>query len=339
MALLQKLRISKINKTLEASIKEGVSAIKSTEKIKKSFIEPFDDAYDGNTIKKIIKEEYFIMCELKSKNPELFSKAKKLYVLLNKLSTDTEYISAKNHSESLMGLIDCFEGFMVKEEHEILDEFNNLLIKHDLNEDDILDFTEEHSNFFKIKTNKKLRKIMQKVLKYHIEEEKFLEPGPTMSTKELGKLKSNLANYFGSDYFLKLIRTFELKQISVNVSIYGSLVTGFASQYSKFKGLPSDYKRVSDVDLGIVIDNHAIKKISINGRCLFKKGVYYGPFHEHNAEKLGPFMRIFSFVDKISFAKKTNRKIGFIVVNKGFYESNLANDKHKELFNKTIILN
>ena len=76
----------------------------------------------------------------------------------------------------------------------------------DLGEEDIDYFFKEHSNFFKAKPNKKLKKEIKKVLNNNIRENVISQKGPTVSSNEIRHLKSRLEQYFNSDYFLKFIR-------------------------------------------------------------------------------------------------------------------------------------
>ena len=162
--------------------------------------------------------------------------------------------------------------------------------------------------------------------------------GPVVSGEEIKQARSRLDAYFRSEHFLQFANLFPLGKIKVSVSLYGSLVTGVASKYSQYNGLPSDYGRVSDVDMGIVIDTNSIDKIKFEGRCLFKKGIYYGPFNEDAATNLGPFMKIFEFLRGLSFAKRTDRKVGFVIVDENFYNANLSKNEHVVLFEDEIYL-
>jgi hypothetical protein len=160
--------------------------------------------------------------------------------------------------------------------------------------------------------------------------------GPTVTEKEAKDAANMMREYFNSKYFTDFIEQSPIKTITINVSIYGSLVTGFASKYSKYSSMPTDHQRVSDVDIGIVIDDDSLNKIQFENKRIFDKGTYYGPFTENKAQRLGPFQKIFGFVKGLSFAKRSDRKIGFAVVNKHFYDTHLAKDPHILLFEDRV---
>lgn len=293
-----------------------------------------------SNIEKAEKEDLEIMNLLKEDH-ENYQTAKevlnKLY-LVTKEEDPQKYDELMNYLEKLLDKIDIKEQLQLKEADDIIEDFENLL-RLDIDEESIREFIREHSAFFKTKPNKKLKKQIEKYLKSKIRESEITQPGPIITPNETNRLKERLKEYLNSHYFLDFLKKMFKGKIEISIALYGSLVTGFSSAYSKYKGLPSDQGRISDVDMGITINDQALEKITLDGRQLFKKGTYYGPFFQDKAQKLGPFVKIFDFVKDLSFAKRTDRKIAFVIVDKSFYKNNLAQTNHINLITKEIIVN
>lgn len=282
-----------------------------------------------------------ILIELMRQDDAVYRKAKEVLEEIKDLARPSEHenlIHLVKHINKVIDSIKLTEELHLKKQTEVIDDFHYLLEYHELTNELISKFIQKHSQFFKLKTNKRLKKKIEKYLKLQIEEIILNQPGPTVTEREFILIKNKLKEYIHSDYFMKFIRLDVSGVIHIRISLYGSLVTGFASQYSKHKGLPTDFERISDVDLGIVIETKTIKQITLEGRCLFKEGQYHGPYYESNAEKLGPFNKIFHFLRDLSFAKRRDRKIGLVVVDQDFYKHNLADDEHIDVFKENVRL-
>ncbi len=293
-------------------------------------------------LRKAEYEDLKLVDNLRKENSEAYGALNLVLRKIHKISkefNESRFVELYAYCERLLESLEATEEMHSKEAYDVLKRFHSMINSYDLSKEKIKQFIKKHSAFFKTKPNKRLKKKIEKILKRRLEKVPVGEKGPTITAQEIAQVKNRLKQYFDSGEFLNFIKFYNLDKIKVNISLFGSLVTGRASKYSKYIGMPSDYERISDVDMGIVIDNAALKNIKLKGRCLFKAGQYYGPFYNKNAEKMGPFLKIFEFVDDLSFAKKTNRKIGFVVVDDDFYKSNLKKEAHIVLFEKIINLN
>lgn len=110
--------------------------------------------------------------------------------------------------------------------------------------------------------------------------------------------------------------------------LFGSLVTGYSSKKSRGftnteyieRGKPVDEDRVSDIDLGIIIGKELFESFihsqfhSIKGvRCSF-------PISEQSSSpELGPFRRFFKEMHGIKLAKRTDRPLNIIFIEKSFF--------------------
>ncbi len=324
MSLLEHLRLVKIEKDFLKGIGGIKTVIRDEEELKKRL----EDIHDDADVRFIEDKDISILNRLGKKDRAKLKETLKLVEKLAKERSDQDIIS---RLEQIFEHLDVTEKLELKEEEEILAEFRELAgsIRDD---GDIEDFFSRHPNFFGAKPHKRLKKRIRKFLQKRIEEqgisEEGAEKGPTIRKSELRALKRSLEVYFGSDDFTGYMRRFFRGAIDVKVGLFGSMVTGTASAESRFKGLPTDKGRVSDVDIGIIVPHDLITRIPLEGRHIRKRGLYYGPYFRSNAEKSGPFQNIFRYLENISYAGRRDRKIGVVIVDKDFYRHNLSDEDH-----------
>lgn len=288
------------------------------------------------------KNDLVILKDLKKIGDEHgFEQAQAILKLIYELMRSSEAFNQFKDSEDLIETIRLDLNHLLSDElknmkidDEILREFLQIYNSPYITEDNVNDFNKKHANFLKAKPHKRIRKLINNVLKEKTNKSSLETKGPTIKEKELIAITTRLDEFLSSRYFMNIKNI--VKNEPIMIGIYGSLVTGFASKYSHHAGQPSDFKRVSDVDLGIVLKTDFLKKLSIDLVPVVKQGLYYGPIKEQNAERASFFSKIFYYMKGLSFAGKTDRNIGFIFVDFDFYKNNLSKDKHIILFKGTF---
>jgi len=216
----------------------------------------------------------------------------------------------------------------VKKGEEFLHEYLILLNSSYLTKDEFDAFDHKYSNFIKSKPNRRICREAMRMLRKNIVIE-LKNQGPTLKSQEIIYIQKKIDIYFSSHEFRSLLGKFSIPSgEKILVGIYGSMVTGYASKHSKFKGLPTDENRISDVDVGIVITDKILSKFLTDAPDKLRYGLYYGPYHEDTLSKTGPFFGLYDYFRSSSFAGRIDRKIGFIIVNFDFYHNNLEKDKH-----------
>ncbi len=225
---------------------------------------------------------------------------------------------------------------------ELSRDFQELCNSPLISKEEVQSFFKKYSTFLKAKPHKKLRAQIALTLSEKTRANSFT-PGPLIKLKELSHITHRLLEYFSSPYFLGYTLNYPEEEIEIIISIYGSLITGFASQYSHHPGAPTDSDGISDVDIGVVIhDQKFLRKIMAHGPNILKlikySGLYYGPIKESTARYAGPFYKIFDFLRPITFAGREDRKLGVVFVDTVFYENSLKNEAQAIVYKGKISL-
>jgi len=307
------------------------------QKVKKDLI---DLEYTDKKVLKFIRENH----------PPSYSEAIKIIDKVHHVLRENhqEFIYYAHYQSSLQELEQEMirllkeEMVMRTDEQRILFEFDQLISNQRITEEDIEHFFENNSNFFKAKPHKKLRKKIKELLLTRVVKQNEA-PGPQISLKEVGYISNKLREYFLSHYFKTITHLYQGKKVEIIFAIYGSLVTGFASQYSHHPYAPTDSDGTSDVDLGVVIFDKSFLQEIMKGipnhlKIIKYNGLYFGPIKEEKANLIGPFSKIFEDLRPLKFAGRNDRKVGIVFVDKNFYESSLKNEPNKILFHQVIEL-
>ncbi len=174
---------------------------------------------------------------------------------------------------------------------------------------------------------KQITKLFKKI--HHQEsanEETKLPPMKSPVTeKEIHDVAKRLSEYIHSPSFF---HEEVPKPDKIRFYLFGSLVTGYSSKKSRGfvntdyieRGKPVDQDRISDIDMGIIIGKELFESFihtqfhSIKGvRCSF-------PINEQTSSpEVGPFRRFFREMNGIKLAKRTDRPLNIIFIEKSFF--------------------
>ena len=351
MGFLKALGIVKDAETeLKLDIRKIRELEQDTELLKSEIEELLRTVEAGDTAKTrelltLLKEQDHKIFDIlkQTADKKQYQKAKHIHGLISTIMrSSSQDLSKYGHFSELVSQIDHdviqllrMELNELKESREILHDFDALCTTSVLTEEMIEGFFSKHSNIFKANPHRKLGKQIKKELTRLIEDTVKNAPGPIMKEKEIVAVKTKLTHYFRSHNFKELFNEYDLKGTKIIVALFGSLVTGFASRYSRHPGVPTDSEELSDVDIAIIIDDKSIfKRLTLagpRGLLLKKGGFYYGPLQERSAERLGPFMKIFRYLKHLSFAGSSKRKIGIVLVDTDFYLRNMKKEEHIKL--------
>ncbi len=258
---------------------------------------------------------------------------------------DAQHLATlEEHILKLLAHVKTIEELRRREESTVLAGFHHLLQARP-REEDVTRFFSTHDSFFS--THRRLKKRMHTLLKpLIIPETPVQEIGPKASDDELNHLRERLERFFKNELLTNyLLRHGKLliEEMTVLLALYGSLVTGVASSSSRYAGKPTDYHRVSDIDLGLTIGGVQLADVLELGPddCITKKhGRLCGPFKEAAAHKLGLFQGIFEAVRGVSLAGRRNRELGVVVTDQHFFkrvlEPKRTTEPYRILFQATL---
>ncbi|MFQ5474255.1 MAG: hypothetical protein ACE5DM_00295 [Candidatus Nanoarchaeia archaeon] len=335
MGIFARLQLLDVKKGLKDCLEQTLRVLDDEKELKSRLDSLTGDARENEftqflaNLAKAEEIDLRILKGLRKKSDEKYKKAKEMLKILHTLAKESDHHRINkllNYLKEIIEHLEITDQLEAKEEQQIIYEFESLTRTRYFDNQDIDDFFAGHTNFFKLKHNKRLKKNISKFFNNRLEEE--LEQGPTIKRKELQIIKRGLSSFLRSLEFKRLLVKSFSGKTTARIDLYGSLVTGFSSNQSKFRGLPSDHGRISDVDLGITLDPKVMQELPLGGNHLYKKGHYYGPYTESKAQDMGPFSQIFKYIRKSPFAGRTDRKIGIIIVDTDFYDHNLSKDPH-----------
>ncbi|MBR9691541.1 hypothetical protein GOV06_02040 [Candidatus Woesearchaeota archaeon] len=202
---------------------------------------------------------------------------------------------------------------LLKDRKDLLVRFEILCKAKARNKDEELFLLAKAKETSPRRTYKKLKKLIKK-LEYEVDTEKP-QPGPAASKVDIEVLKKKLNEFIYSPYFKK---DPSLKKDKIRFYLMGSLITGFASQKSKYAGEPSDKGRISDIDLGIIIDREFFDSF-IHTAFDVVHGTKRSVPMDMASKELGPFRYLFAALKGLKMAGKTNRKLSIVFIEKSFF--------------------
>ncbi len=182
--------------------------------------------------------------------------------------------------------------------------------------------------------SKRIYKDLLKEIKNKSEkEQEFKEPGPRATEKDMYNIQRKISSFFKSPFAKEFPQ-------GEKISFYlgGSLVSGFSqNKNSPYFGQPSDYNRVSDVDLDIFISSNLFNSIFIDKRLVekhlgFRRTLPIGEEEKTAIIYSGPFKPLIEDLGKLMIAS-LQRKVNFT-----FFEHSLLDliEIHKEHLVKII---
>ena len=184
--------------------------------------------------------------------------------------------------------------------------------------------------------SKKLYKDLLKEINFKSEQnQEMIAPGPRITDKDIVNIQRKVNSFFRSPF---------AKEFPKNEKIWfyvgGSLVSGFSHiKTSQYFGKPSDYKRISDVDICVFISSTLFNLIFQDKRIVEKHLGYRRTLPIGEEEKVptdysGQFKSLIEDMNKLIIAG-LQRKVNF-----SFFEHSLLDvlEVHKEHLIKIIVI-
>ncbi len=157
---------------------------------------------------------------------------------------------------------------------------------------------------YKGRVSNRIFKDLTKTIKNKIElEEEIIEPGPRAIEKDISNIQRKILSFFRSPF----AKEFPSRE---NIKFYlgGSLVSGFSkNKNSPYFGKPSDYNRVSDVDIAVFISPKLFETLFKDNRLVekhlsHKRTVPFGEQEKFKSYNSGPFKNLIEDVSKLVIA-------------------------------------
>lgn len=182
------------------------------------------------------------------------------------------------------------------------------------------------------KVSSNVYKKIEKKLKEKVQTRGEYEKGPTYRERDLNYLKEKIMNFLESAYAKEIP-----KREKITFYLFGSLVNGFCNNPRKPTfGMPSDMKRVSDVDILIVLSPTLWKVIT---KAMDRRQIVtlhntqrtnpVGLDTNPGIQSTGPFAYLFHYLSDINFAGRANRPVHAVfIMDKWFLGLNLRDEPH-----------
>lgn len=181
---------------------------------------------------------------------------------------------------------------------------------------------------YKGRVSNRIFKDLTKEIKTKTElEEEIIEPGPRATEKDVYNLQRIISTFFRSPF----AKEFQSEE-KIKFYLGGSLVSGFSqNKNSPYFGKPSDYKRVSDVDIAVFISPNLFETLFKDKKLVekhlgHKRTTPFGEEEKFSSFYSGPFKNLIEDVSKLIIAGK-KRNVNFT-----FFEHGLLDllEIHKE---------
>jgi hypothetical protein len=221
---------------------------------------------------------------------------------------------------------------------EVAKELIQLLRKKTISKEEVSHFLIFSKSQTAPKTWKLMKKLLQQKLKDSQPPADSHTPGPIIKDKEISYFQDKISQM--SSYGIPL----EYQGDEINFYICGSLVTGYCSNPRKSNfGIPSDYKRISDVDILVIISNrlfdsffslHQEAVVIIKGE---PRSLPLGYNTNPSINFIPSFLSLLSLISDIAFAGRTEREVHFVFIpEKSFKGYNIKKEPHLFLGKKVI---
>lgn len=241
----------------------------------------------------------------------------------------------KNENQSVYTIIQRLITIQLEQkglDEKVLDDFTQLYESMNVPEKTIDSFFKRHKSYFKLKTRRKLGRAIKEVLKENTQRNEQ-EIGPRITESECEHLKNHFIEFLETD---KIMKTVSIQDIELY--LFGSLVSGFSSSQSLTPNTATDKGRISDVDLTIIVPVALIRLlIEKNQHQKFAiirdaQSYFFGPIDSQKSHLLEQFAGIFTYIQKLSFAKRKGRKIGITICSPQFFHSVLKAEPHIKIY-------
>lgn len=340
MGLLRLLGVVKPGRELELDIEETESLLSDTKQLEVKLTHAMQNIGKGPSedvriaLEHIRDKDIQILKDLKELgDPDSYNLAKRVLdtvrQVLESFSTfpDEKYAGLLEQLRSMLKTLWEDELAEMNLEKRVLDDYLSLFRQSIITEKDIARFFDRHENYFGAKNRKKTAKHLRRTLEQKMHKTEILKKGPVVTDREVDSFRRCMESFFSSSSFRHVVPD-TLHGDTIKAGVFGSLVTGYSSPLSKFRGMPSDHSRVSDVDIGIIVSAKFLKEMGFNEPDVVKSGFCFGPYTPHRASHAGPFANLPAFLVRLSFAGRTNRVINFVVMDEDFYRHNVASENH-----------